>query len=241
MSMKAIRTLGIAFVFALAFSALLRTARADEWDKKTTVTFSDSVQLPGTVLQPGTYVFKLADSNSNRNIVQVFDADQTKLITTVMAVPDYRLEPRGATIMRYAERPADQPPALEAWFYPGDNYGQQFVYPKSESQQLSQVNNTQVPSTGSDQAATTDASSPAPDAASQSAPAASAPEAAPTQQSSSTPAPQAEPTTSTTQGNAQTTDTDATLPKTASFTPLIGLIGLCLIVTALVLRRKAHA
>jgi LPXTG-motif cell wall-anchored protein len=253
--MKAMRTLGILFGFAMALSALVQTARADEWDKKTIVTFSDSVQLPGTVLQPGTYVFKLADSNSNRNIVQVFDGDEMKLITTVMAIPNYRLDPAGATILRYQERPADQPPAIEAWFYPGDNFGQQFVYPKSESEQLSQVNDTQVPSAGSDQATTPEAATPAPDASQSTDTAPSTPQAAPAQAPQSSPAQadpaptgavaapatQSEPTTSTTQGPAQTTDTDATLPKTASSMPLVGLVGLSLLGTAIVLRRKARA
>src|SRR5256885_2816774 len=89
---------------------------ADNWNKMTKVTFNDTVQVPGTVLALGTYTFKLADSSANRHIVQIFNEDNTSLITTVLAVPNYRLEPTGKTVLAFAERPVDQPVALEAWF-----------------------------------------------------------------------------------------------------------------------------
>ncbi len=76
--------LGIAFVGAI----FLPQAKADEWDKKTIVTFSAPVELPGVVLPPGTYVFKLADSASDRNIVQVFNKNESHVFATVLAVPD---------------------------------------------------------------------------------------------------------------------------------------------------------
>src|SRR4051812_29028393 len=125
---------------------------ADNWNKTTKVTFNDTVQVPGTVLAPGTYTFKLADSSANRHIVQIFNEDNTSLVTTVLAVPNYRLEPSGKTVLAFAERPVNQPEALEAWFYPGDNFGQEFVYPESEARQLSQLNKVEVPSTGSEEA-----------------------------------------------------------------------------------------
>lgn len=62
------------------------------------------------------------------------------------------MQPADKTILTYQERPADQNMALSAWFYPGDNMGQQFVYPKSEAEQLSRLNNQEVPSTGSEEA-----------------------------------------------------------------------------------------
>ncbi len=107
--------------------------RADNWDKKTVVTFSQPVELPGVVLEAGTYVFKLVDSPSDRHIVRVFSEDETHLYATILAIPNYRLEPTGDTVIRFAERAATAPPALRAWFYPGDNFGQEFVYPKARA------------------------------------------------------------------------------------------------------------
>ena len=81
-----------------------------------------------------------------------FNEHHTSLITTVLAIPNYRLQPTGKTVLTYDERPADQPMALAAWFYPGDSSGQEFAYPKSEAEQLSRRNKREVPSTGSEEA-----------------------------------------------------------------------------------------
>ena len=47
--------------------------------------------------------------------------------------------------MKFSERPADSPEALRAWFYPGDNFGQEFVYPKVRAIQLAQSEKIAVP------------------------------------------------------------------------------------------------
>lgn len=77
------------------------------------------------------YTFLLLDSNSDLNIVQIFNKQQTHLFATIVTGPDYRLQPTGRTVITFAETSAGNPLALRAWFYPGDPYGQQFVYPKS--------------------------------------------------------------------------------------------------------------
>jgi hypothetical protein len=142
-------------IATLLLSVLLIMAgviSADQQNKKTVFTFKDSVQVPGQVLPAGTYVFKLANSDANRHIVQIYNQDETKLITTILAVPNYQLTPSGETIITYAKAPANQPVALEAWFYPGDNFGQQFLYPESMASELTTLNTIKVPSTGSEQA-----------------------------------------------------------------------------------------
>jgi hypothetical protein len=118
--------------------------RADAWNKETVVTFSNPVQVPGQVLLPGTYVFKLAESQSDRGIVQIFSEDHSKLLATILAVPDYRLTPTEKNVISFEERPSGTPEALHSWFYPGDNYGVEFVYPKSTTQ-LAADNSQVVP------------------------------------------------------------------------------------------------
>jgi hypothetical protein len=108
------------------------SARADEWDKQTVVTFNDTVEIPGLVLPAGTYVFKLADSSSNRDIVQIFTEDQKHLVATVLTIPDHREDPTDKTVVTFEERASGSPEALHSWFYPGDTDGVEFVYPKSE-------------------------------------------------------------------------------------------------------------
>jgi hypothetical protein len=131
-------------------AAVLPGVRADEWNKKTIVTFSQAVEVPGKVLPAGTYTFQLMDSPSDRHIVQIFNADGSQIITTVLAINDYRLQPTGKTVMKFNEQPGDSPDALRAWFYPGDNFGQEFVYPKVRAIQLAQTMNTVVPAVAAD-------------------------------------------------------------------------------------------
>ena len=113
---------GLLFVLALP-----PTASADEWNMRTTVTFSGPVEVPGMVLPAGTYVFKLLD-NSDRNVVQIYDKDEKKLITSLMAIPDERPEPANKTVIRFEERSGNSPEAVHLWFYPGDKTGHLFMY-----------------------------------------------------------------------------------------------------------------
>lgn len=124
-------------VLCLTFAASI-SMFADDWDHATKLTFSEPVEVPGHVLEAGTYWFKLAGSESDRNIVQIWNADQTRLVTTILAIPDYRLKVPGKTILSFEERQSGSPEAIHAWFYPGDNFGQEFVYPKTRATQLAQ-------------------------------------------------------------------------------------------------------
>jgi LPXTG-motif cell wall-anchored protein len=135
---------------ALLGATVLPSARADEWNKKTVVTFSQAVEVPGKILSAGTYTFQLLDSPSDRHIVQIFNADGSHIIATILAINDYRLQPTGDTVMKFSERPGDSPEALRAWFYPGDNFGQEFVYPKTRAIQLAQTTKVAVPAIAAD-------------------------------------------------------------------------------------------
>ena len=95
-------------------------ARADEWDKLTKLTVNQPIQVQDKVLEPGQYVFKLAESSSNRHIVQIFNSDQSQIIDTILAIPNYRLRPEGNSRFLFYETPPGAARALHAWFYPGD-------------------------------------------------------------------------------------------------------------------------
>lgn len=127
-------------------SVLAPRMNADIWNQLTKVTFSQPVEIPGQVLPPGTYTFKLMDSQTNRNIVLIYNADNMKHIATILAIPDERLKPTGKTVVTFEERAAGSPQAIKAWFYPGDTYGQEFVYPKVRAAQLAKVAKEPVPS-----------------------------------------------------------------------------------------------
>src|SRR5258708_10618927 len=119
-------------------------AAADVADKKTIVTFNAPVEVPGKVLPPGTYVFKLMDVVGPRNVVQIFDKDQKQLYATILAVPNYRLDPPEKPIISFEERPSGSPEAIKAWFYPGDNYAAEFVYTHKRAVDLAKRTNQNV-------------------------------------------------------------------------------------------------
>jgi LPXTG-motif cell wall-anchored protein len=142
-------------LLALGLATLTPRAQADAWNQKTIITFSGPVEIPGQVLPPGTYVFKLMDSQSDRNIVEVFNKNQDHVYGTFLAIPDYRLKPSGKPIITFEERAAGAPEAVKAWFYPGDNYGHEFVYPKVRALELAKTNNQPVPAMPNELAANT--------------------------------------------------------------------------------------
>ncbi len=118
---------------------------ADGWNKKTVLTVNETVLVPGATLTPGKYVMKLVDSLSDRHIVQITNEREDKVLTTILAIPNYRLEPTGKTQFSYWETPVGNPIALRAWFYPGDNFGQEFAYPKGLSAKISREARMPVP------------------------------------------------------------------------------------------------
>ena len=131
--------LWLSATFAL-MSSMIAPAIADEWNKETKLEFSAPVQVPGRVLDAGKYVFKLLDSDSDRNVVEIFSEDASgnqKLVTTVQAISAYRTKTPDEPIVQFEERSAGSPEAVHTWFYPGDNTGWQFVYPKGETLETS--------------------------------------------------------------------------------------------------------
>ena len=135
---------------ALIGAALTPNAEAGDWNRKTVITFSAPVEIPGVhlagwgILPAGTYVFKILDSQSDRHIVQIFNKDETTIYATILAIPNYRLKATDMTVMTFRERPAGEPEALRAWFYPGRNWGDEFVYPKAKATELAKTTNTPV-------------------------------------------------------------------------------------------------
>jgi hypothetical protein len=136
---KVVATIFCLSLVALAFAPRLK---ADEWTRKTKVTFSAPVEVPGVgaqTLPAGTYVFKIFDSASDRHIVQIFNVREDHVYTTILAIPNFRLKATGKTVMTFKERGEGQPEAIRAWFYPGRNWGEEFVYPKFRAVELAKI------------------------------------------------------------------------------------------------------
>lgn len=235
-TLKAI--ISLCCVAALGAGIAALNVNADAWNKKTTITISEPLQIPGATLTPGKYVFKLMDSSSNRHIVQVFNEDEKTVINTILAIPNQRLHPTGKSEFGFWEVPAGNTPALRSWFYPGDNFGQEFAYPKQEATKLSAMVKEEVPSLSEEEYAQATNVTPAPEQAAAEAktpepqPVAPAPEVAVAEtpkpvekpavvEPAAAPAPQpVEPRRS-----EPIAAVDSTLPATASPLPVLGLLG----------------
>ncbi|HUA22023.1 MAG TPA: LPXTG cell wall anchor domain-containing protein [Bryobacteraceae bacterium] len=197
-----------AALVGLVSVALSPSAKAGEWDKLTVFSVNQPIQVTNTVLPAGKYVMKLLDSQSDRHIVQIFNRNQNHLYTTVLAIPAYRLEPTGRTVLTFWETPPGQPKALRDWYYPGDNFGQEFPQPKYEH--IAAVTPAPAPPVAAAQApqpAPAPAPQPPQEVAQNTPPPQPAPQAAPAPQPAPQPAPKE-------------------LPKTASPYPWFGLGGI---------------
>jgi hypothetical protein len=215
--MKLLKGLGIALSLAVLCVLVVPTATADDWNRKTVLTFSAPFEVPGTgaqILPPGTYVFRIVDSSSNRHIVRILNPEENHVFTTILAIPNYRLRTTDKTVITFRERPAGEPEALRAWFYPGREWGEEFVYAKPRAIELAKETNTPVLATRIELAA-------APIEALKTAPVeAIAPTGDPVELAQVVEAPPAAAAEPATVAAADP------LPATASPLPLIALIGL---------------
>ena len=234
------RVLVLTCTIGMLFIMFAGTASAQQgWDKKTRVTFKAPVEIPGIsaqVLPAGTYVFRLMDSPADRHIVQIYNSDETHHFANILAIPNYRLRPTDKTVMTFSERRVGEPQAIRAWFYPGDNFGQEFVYPRKVAVELAKVTNVPVLYVPEQVAPNIVAPAPTP-----TAPPILALREAPIQ--AVTPTGQDIPLTEVvspppvqTASVLQSTPPAASLPKTAGNLPLLALLGLFSVSVGLSLR-----
>jgi hypothetical protein len=254
--MKRLQSVTLAALAGCISVVLAPSIQADDWNKKTNLTVTEAIQLPScctpdhtVTLQPGEYVMVLVDSLSDRHIVRVLDKNQEHVITTILAIPNYRLQPTGKTVFQYWEVPAGQPRALRAWFYPGDNFGQEFAYHKQTAVQIAAYVNTPVPAIEADTSAAEDLKT-APivviDQSGKVSPlvltkpdAAPAVESVPVQSAAAAPESPTQ-TAERTKPSPAEDSTPQTLPHTASAMPLFVLMGILALAAFAVLSISAR-
>jgi hypothetical protein len=127
---------------SLAAFTVLLPGRAAEPVKQTPFSINDPFEIPSMILEPGRYVFRLVEREPQRNVLDVFETvqlwtgDETRLISTLLTMPNYDQPTTDKTVFSFFERGPKQPKALRIWFAPGRNYGQEFVYPKLQAVEL---------------------------------------------------------------------------------------------------------
>jgi LPXTG-motif cell wall-anchored protein len=213
--------------------SLAPVTKADPLYKRTEVTFNQPVEIPGTVLTPGTYVLKLLDPYLHRDYVRFYNPQENHMYAMVRAIPDYRLTPTDHTVITFEERAHGAPQAIKEWFPAGDNWGEEFVYPQAETIAASVV--------------------PAAPQSLEPRPTAIAPVPVPEVKPVEKPAPtaqvqkreqppaeiaQAEPAPASNPPAAAATEQPKALPQTASDWPAATLFGGALVLAGAILRRR---
>ena len=134
------RQLGIGAITAvLALVGAPGASAQPQWSDKTVLTFDGPVEVPGATLEAGAYQFRLVNSAANRQMVQIWNEDRTKLFTTTMAVPVKRLDTTGDVVVTFVSTAPGTPPAIKSWFYPGQVRGHQFVYPEEQARRIART------------------------------------------------------------------------------------------------------
>lgn len=219
-------------------------ASAQNSERNTKVTFSAPVSLPGITLPAGTYTFKLADSLSTRHVVRVANADDTQVLGTFIAIAAERPQAAREAVITFRETPANMPPAIRYWYYPGNTIGQEFAYPKDQAMQIANATGEEVLAIEGDpkdadamrsgEISRVSPASPAEQearSASDATPRQTEPQATPAPprtaqtappERTASPAPRPE----TSGSQRATAGTSGRLPNTASELPLVGIIGL---------------
>jgi len=168
--MKRAMTIATASVAALLLTLTMGvSAQQIDTHDKTFMTFSAPVELPGVTLQPGTYVFKIADTAS-RNVIQVLSKDEMDVIGHWLFVPAERRDVTGDTVVTFKETKEGTTPAVQFWYYPGEKIGKEFIYPKDQALKIAARTGATVKSDEGDvtaqssASATTASAAPAPSA-----------------------------------------------------------------------------
>lgn len=130
------KSLVIIFCCLLAGAVCLPAAKANTWDQMTKITFAEPVEIPGYVLPAGSYWFVLQNSDSDRDIVQIFSEDWSHLYATLLTNPTERQQATDRTEIELAERPYNNPEAILKWYYPGLRTGHEFVYSSKQEKEL---------------------------------------------------------------------------------------------------------
>ena len=151
----------LACAVVLLACVMVTPSTAQPLDKRTLFTFSGPVSMPGVTLPAGKYLFRLANPDSGRNVVQVLNAEGTKPYGMFFAMRAERFEPASTPEVRFMETASGTPPAIKTWWYPGERSGYEFVYPKEQARRLAQgasqpVLTTQTQTTTSEQTNTAD-------------------------------------------------------------------------------------
>jgi hypothetical protein len=125
-------------------------AEAQPADYRTYFTFSGPVTLPGLTLPAGTYIFRLADPNSSRKIINVLSEDGKRSLAMLHTIPNQVPRAPQDSEIRFMETDAQLPPPIKTWWYAGKAIGYEFIYPREQALRLSKSTKEPILTTAKD-------------------------------------------------------------------------------------------
>jgi hypothetical protein len=138
------RTMVIVLCLAFMWAAFSPNASAQRFDKGTKITMNTPFQVPGKTLPAGDYVIRLMEIEGNRRVVQIMSATEQKSYAIALGIPDYVLKSPEETHLSFYEVDRGKPLPVHAWFYPGSNFGVEFVYPKTKAVEIARESGEHV-------------------------------------------------------------------------------------------------
>ena len=125
-------------------------AEAQPADYRTYFTFSAPVTLPGLTLPAGKYIFRLADPNSSRKIINVLTGDGRRSLAMLHTIPNQVSKPPQDAEIRFMETDAQVPPPVKTWWYAGKAIGYEFIYPRDQALRLAKSTKEPILTTAKD-------------------------------------------------------------------------------------------
>ena len=133
-------------MLAIGAALMLSTsATADEWNQETILTINQPMVVPGATLAPGTYIFKLADENGSRTVVNIFRQSDRELMGSAQTIRMHRTENTGDLTLKVALAENGAAPTMKGWFYPGTMDGHEFLYPKEQARVIARAETVDIP------------------------------------------------------------------------------------------------
>src|SRR5262249_60868156 len=127
-----------------AVGVLATNAFAQTIDKKVYFTFSGPVEIPGTTLPAGKYLFHLADPDTGRQVLQVQSADGKKVYGMFFSMPAQRPTPPDEAEVRFMETASGSPAVISTLWYAGERTGRELIYPRQQALRIAESTNTCV-------------------------------------------------------------------------------------------------
>ncbi len=132
--------------FGVILIAVAPRVQAQDESRPMKITFSQSVQIPGRVLPPGTYIIqrRTVGVGADENMIQILNAADSRVIAFIQTIPATRKNISGDIELTLATNLEGQPPALVSWSLPGSLGGREFLYARRIERKVEKEQHVEV-------------------------------------------------------------------------------------------------